>query len=85
MNHPEVKLRETVVRSPAEAKNFSSSLCVQTSCGAKTASYPMDNRGLSPGVKHGRGMTIDHSAPSSAKGKNEEMLYFLSPLLPAWW
>jgi hypothetical protein len=57
--------RETVVRSPAEAKNFSSSLCVQTSYEAHPASYPMGNVVLSRG-KSRPGRNADHSPPSIA-------------------
>jgi hypothetical protein len=39
----------TGVRSPAEAKDFSSSLCVQISSEEHTASYPMGTGGLFPG------------------------------------
>jgi hypothetical protein len=45
-------------RSPAEAVDFSSSLCVQTSFGAHSASYPMGTGGPFPGVKSGRGVTL---------------------------
>jgi hypothetical protein len=46
------------VRSSAGAKDFSSSLCVQTGSGAHPASCRMGTGGLSPGVKHGRGVTL---------------------------
>jgi hypothetical protein len=46
------------VQSPAEAKYFSSSLCVQTGSEAHPASYPMGTVGPSPGVKRGRGVTL---------------------------
>jgi hypothetical protein len=39
------------VRFPAEAKDFSSSLCVQTGSGAHPASCPMGTRGPFPGGK----------------------------------
>jgi hypothetical protein len=42
------------VRSPAGAKDFSSSLCVHT--GAYPASYTIGAGVLSPGVKRGRGV-----------------------------
>jgi hypothetical protein len=50
--------RAIEVRSPAEAKDFSSNLCVQTGSGAHPASCPMGTAVLSPGVKHGRGVTL---------------------------
>jgi hypothetical protein len=49
--------RETGVRSPAEAKDFSSILCVQTSSEAHPASYPMGS-GILSSVKRGRGMML---------------------------
>jgi hypothetical protein len=48
----------TEVLSPAETKDFSSSLCVQTSSGAHLASYPLGTGGHFPGVKRGRGVTL---------------------------
>jgi hypothetical protein len=63
--------RVNVIRSPAEAKDFSSSLCVQTSCGAHPASYPMGSGGSFPGVKARPGRDSDHSPPSSAEVENE--------------
>jgi hypothetical protein len=50
--------RAIQVRSPAEAKEFSCSLCVQAGSGAHPASCPMGTRGHSPGVKRGRGVTL---------------------------
>jgi hypothetical protein len=43
------------VRSPAGAKDFSSSLCVQTGSGAHPASYPMGTGGPFPGGKSAAG------------------------------
>jgi hypothetical protein len=43
------------VRSPAGAKDFSSSLCVQTGSGAHPASYTMGTGGPFPGVKRAAG------------------------------
>jgi hypothetical protein len=48
----------TGVRSPAEAKDFPSSLCVQTGSDAYPSSYPMGTGGPIPGVKCGRGATL---------------------------
>jgi hypothetical protein len=45
-------------RSPAEAKDFSSSLCVQTGSEAHPASYPVGTGGPFPGVKRGRGVSL---------------------------
>jgi hypothetical protein len=50
--------RAIEVRSPAEARDFSSNLCVQTDSEAHRASYPMGTGVLSPGVKRGRGVTL---------------------------
>jgi hypothetical protein len=45
------------VRSPAQAKDFSPSLCVQT-WGPPSLLYNGYRGVLSPGVKHGRGVTL---------------------------
>jgi hypothetical protein len=59
------------VRSPAEAKDVSSSLCVQTGSGAHPASCTMGTRGPFPGVKARPGRDADHSSPCSAEVVNE--------------
>jgi hypothetical protein len=46
------------VRSPAEAKDFTCSLCVQTGSGAHPASCTMGTGVLSPGLNCGRGATL---------------------------
>jgi hypothetical protein len=46
------------VRSPTEAKDFSSSLCIQTGSGAHPASYSVGTGVLSPGVKHDWGVML---------------------------
>jgi hypothetical protein len=66
------------VRSSTEAEDFSSSLYVQTGSGAHPASYPMGTGGPYPGGKARPGRDADHSPPSSAEVKNEE-LYLLPP------
>jgi hypothetical protein len=58
-------------RSPAGAKDFSSSLCVQTGSGANLASCTMGTGVLSPGVKRGRGVMLTTHPPSSAEVVNE--------------
>jgi hypothetical protein len=63
--------RAIEVRSPAESKDFSSSLCVQTGSGAHPASCPMGTGGHFPGGKVRPGRDADHSPPSSAEVKNE--------------
>jgi hypothetical protein len=50
--------RAVQVRSPAEAKDFPSSLCVQTSSGAHPASCTMGTGGSFPGVKGDRSVTL---------------------------
>jgi hypothetical protein len=59
------------VRSPAEAKDFSSSLCVQTGSGAHPASCTMGTGGPFPFAKARPGRYDDHSPPSSAEVENE--------------
>jgi hypothetical protein len=63
--------RAIVVRSPAGAKDFSSSLCVQIGSGAHPASYTMGTGGPFPGAKARPGRDADHSPPSSAEVENE--------------
>jgi hypothetical protein len=59
----------TTVRSQAEVKNFSSSLCVQTSSETHPAPYPTSTGGPFPGGKAQPGHDADHSPPSSAQVK----------------
>jgi hypothetical protein len=63
--------RATGVRSPAEEKDFSSSLCVQTSFEAHPASYPIDTRVPFSGGKARPRRDADHSPPSRGEIKNE--------------
>jgi hypothetical protein len=67
------------VRSPAGAKDFSSSLCVQTGSGAHPASCTMDT-----GDKARPGRDADHSPASSDEVVNEWELYLLFPQAPPW-
>jgi hypothetical protein len=71
-------------RSPTEAEDFSSRLCVQTGSGVHPASCPMGTRGPFPGSKARPERDADHSPPSSAEVKNEKELYLLSPQAPLW-
>jgi hypothetical protein len=68
------------VRSPAEAKDSSSSFCVQTDSGAHPASGTVGTAGvLSPGLKRGRGVTLtthSHLVPRSRMSRS----YTSSPL-----
>jgi hypothetical protein len=59
------------VRSPAEVKDFPSSLCVQTCFEAHPASCPMDTGCSFPGSTGRPGRDADLSPPSSAEVKNE--------------
>jgi hypothetical protein len=47
------------VRSPTEAEDFSSNLCVQTGSGAHPASFTMGTGGFSPGGKARPGHNSD--------------------------
>jgi hypothetical protein len=59
------------VRSPAEEKDFSSSLCVQTGSEAHPVSYPMGTGDPFPGGKAWPGRDADQSPPFSDEVKNE--------------
>jgi hypothetical protein len=59
------------VRSPAEAKDFSSILCIQTDSGAHPASCTMGTGGPFSGGKARPGRDADHSPPSTAEIENE--------------
>jgi hypothetical protein len=59
------------VRSSAEAKDFSSRICVQISYEAHPASCPVGTRGPFPGGKARPGRDTDHSPPYSAEVVNE--------------
>jgi hypothetical protein len=62
---PEYGLEKWVneVRSPAEAEDFSSSLCVQTGSGAHPVFCPMGTGVPFPGGKARLGSDADHSSP----------------------
>jgi hypothetical protein len=60
--------RGSKVRFPAGAGNFSPNYRVQNGSGAHPASYSMDTKGSSLGVKR-PGREADHSPPSSAEVK----------------
>jgi hypothetical protein len=63
--------RAIEVRSLAEAKDFSSSLCVQTGSGAHPASCIMGTGSPFPGGKARPGRDADQSPSSSAEVDNE--------------
>jgi hypothetical protein len=63
--------REMGVRSPAGAKDFSSSLCVQTGFGAHPTSCTVGTGGPFPGGKARPGRDADQPPPSSAEVVNE--------------
>jgi hypothetical protein len=76
--------REIRVLFLAGEKDFSSTLCVQSSCGAQPASCPVGT-GLPLAMGKARpGRDTDHSPPSSAEVMNELELYHLSPQTPPW-
>jgi hypothetical protein len=58
-------------RSPAEAEDFSSSLCVQTGSGAHPASCTVGTGGPFPVGKARPGRDADQSPSSSAEVENE--------------
>jgi hypothetical protein len=68
------------VRSPAEVKDFSSSLYVQIGSGAHPSSCPMGTGGPSPGVKRGRGVMLT-THPIYCRGR--EWVGAIPPLLPS--
>jgi hypothetical protein len=72
------------VRSPAGAKDFSSSLLVQTGSEAHPASCTIGTGGPFSGAKERPGRDADHSLPSSAEVEYEYELYILSPQAPSW-
>jgi hypothetical protein len=59
------------VQSLAEAKDFSSSLCVQSSSEAHPVSYTVVTEGPLTGSKTQPGHDADHSPPPSAEVRNE--------------
>jgi hypothetical protein len=67
----------TVIRSPTEAKDFSSSLCVQTSSEAHPMSYPMSTVGPFLGGKSRPRRDAEKSTPSTVEVKKEN--YMSSP------
>jgi hypothetical protein len=66
-----LKDRAIEVRSPAGAKDFSCSHCVQTGSGAHPASCPTGTGGPFPGGNAQSGRDADHSPPSSSEVVNE--------------
>jgi hypothetical protein len=63
--------RAIEVRSPADAKGFSSSLCVQTGSGAHPVSCTMGTWGPFYGAEARPGRDADRSPLSSAEVENE--------------
>jgi hypothetical protein len=63
---------------PTETEDFSCSLCVQTGSGAHPASQTVGVGNPFPGDKAWPQHDADHSLPSVAEAKKEE-LYLLSP------
>jgi hypothetical protein len=71
VSHYGLDNRAIGVRSPAGAKDFSSSLCVRTDSGAHPASCTMSTVGPFPGGKARPGCDADHSPSFSAEIVNE--------------
>jgi hypothetical protein len=63
--------RAIEVRSPAEAKNFFCSICVQTGSGAHPASCTVGTGSHFSGSKTRPGLDANHSPPSSAEFMSE--------------
>jgi hypothetical protein len=61
----------TGVRSPSDAEDFSSTLCVQTGSGAHPASCTVGTGGSFPGGKARPGRDADLSPPCSAEVKKQ--------------
>jgi hypothetical protein len=59
------------IRSSAEAKSFSSSLCVQTGSGAHRACCTKDTVGPYPVAKARPGREADQSLPSISEAESE--------------
>jgi hypothetical protein len=76
--------RAIEVRSPAEAKDIPSSLCVQTGSGAHPASCTMGTGGSFPRGNALPGRDADRSPPSSAEVKNEQELNLVCSQASPW-
>jgi hypothetical protein len=63
------------VRSPAEVKDFSSNLCVQTASEAHLASHPMGNAGAFPRPER----NADHSTQVGPKSRESRSYNSSSP------
>jgi hypothetical protein len=72
------------VRFPAEARDFSSNLCVQTGSGAHPASCTIGTGGPFPGGEVRPRSDTNPSPPSSAEVENEYEVYLLSTQAPPW-
>jgi hypothetical protein len=75
--------RAIEVRSQAETKDFSSSLCVQTGSGVHSPSCTMGTGGPYPGVKRGRGLTLTTHLRLVSRSRMSRS-YTSSPLAPPW-
>jgi hypothetical protein len=76
--------RAIEVRSPSEAEDFSSSLCVQTGSEAHPAPCTMGTGDPFPGGKARSGRDADHSPLSSAEVVNEWSYYSSPPQRLQW-
>jgi hypothetical protein len=68
---------------PAEVKDFSSSLCVQTTSEAHPASYTIETVGPVPEGKARSGRDANHS-PHLVSKSRKSRIYFPLLLAPAW-
>jgi hypothetical protein len=68
----------TGVRSPTEAEDFSSHLCVQTGSGSHPAFYTVGTEGSYPWGKARPGRDTDQSSPSSAEVKRVRAVFPLT-------
>jgi hypothetical protein len=71
--------RAIEVRSPTEARGFSSSLYVQTSSGAHPTYYPVGTEGPFPGAKARPGRDTDHSSHLMPRSRMSRSYIFSSP------
>jgi hypothetical protein len=76
--------RVTEVRSPAEAKDFSYSFCVQTGSAAHPASCPMGTAGPFPGDEARPGRDPDHSPDLVPRSRMSRSYISSPPQAPPW-
>jgi hypothetical protein len=72
------------VRSPTEAEDFSSDLCVQTGSGAHPASYIMGTGGSFPKVKRGQGVILTAHPLLVSRSRKSRSCTSCHPNAPLW-